>query len=250
MSPLFKNLSTYAINGHYGAVMNKTVFAFLTVLLFSLTADADATAIISADQAFAAAEKTAQGKLVEIKLSTKKNRLTYEIEIFDGKNGINKIKVDALNASIVETQWESVRAEKAAAFSKAEIKYKTALETALKNMPGGKVKELELKSHGGTPVYKIEILDTNGIEHDILINATDGNVIAIRPDTIIINKPRISLEQAEKTALSRMDGTVLYTELEEDDEKLHYQVLIFSQNSIYEIKVDAVTGNILRTKKK
>ncbi|MGN7388148.1 PepSY domain-containing protein [Sporosarcina sp. SAFN-015] len=60
---------------------------------------------------------------------------------------------------------------------------------------------------------------------------------------------KISMEQAIDIALQRVPGEVVKAELEFDDGTLLYEVEIrTSQGVKYEVKVDAVTGQVMRVK--
>ncbi|PIC70602.1 peptidase [Sporosarcina sp. P16b] len=60
---------------------------------------------------------------------------------------------------------------------------------------------------------------------------------------------RISMEQANEIARQRVPGEVVKSELEFDDGMLIYEVDIRTvEGQKYEIKIDAVTGEVLRVK--
>ncbi|PID03439.1 peptidase [Sporosarcina sp. P2] len=60
---------------------------------------------------------------------------------------------------------------------------------------------------------------------------------------------RISMEQANEIARQRVPGEVVKSELELDDGMLRYEVDIRTvEGQKYEIKIDAVTGEVLRVK--
>lgn len=60
---------------------------------------------------------------------------------------------------------------------------------------------------------------------------------------------RISTEQAMSIALQRVPGHVVKAELDNDDGRLVYEIDIRNQQGVkYEVKVDAVTGEVVRVK--
>lgn len=60
---------------------------------------------------------------------------------------------------------------------------------------------------------------------------------------------RISMEQAIGIALQRVPGEVVKAELEFDDGNLLYEIEIRTTEGVkYEVKVDAVTGQVMRVK--
>ncbi|WP_339249331.1 PepSY domain-containing protein [Sporosarcina sp. FSL W8-0480] len=60
---------------------------------------------------------------------------------------------------------------------------------------------------------------------------------------------RISMTQATEIALQRVPGEVIKAELEYDDGILLYEIEIRNAQGVkYEVKVDAVTGEVIRVK--
>ncbi|WP_301109134.1 PepSY domain-containing protein [Sporosarcina sp.] len=60
---------------------------------------------------------------------------------------------------------------------------------------------------------------------------------------------RISMEEANEIALKRVPGQVVKSELDFDDGQLLYEIDIRTEEGQkFEVKVDAVTGEILRVK--
>ena len=60
---------------------------------------------------------------------------------------------------------------------------------------------------------------------------------------------RVSMEQANEIALQRVPGVVVKSELEFDDGMLIYEVDIrTAEGHKYEVKIDAVTGEVLKVK--
>lgn len=60
---------------------------------------------------------------------------------------------------------------------------------------------------------------------------------------------RISMEQANEIALQRVPGQVVKSELEFDDGMMIYEVDIRTVEGYkYEVKIDAVTGEVLKVK--
>jgi uncharacterized membrane protein YkoI len=63
----------------------------------------------------------------------------------------------------------------------AMITLQQAVEKALINVPGTVV-EAELEKHDGRVVYEIEIIDEQGKECEVLIDAKNGETIKIKRD--------------------------------------------------------------------
>lgn len=53
-----------------------------------------------------------------------------------------------------------------------------AADIALARVPGGTITEIELDREQGREVYEVEVRATDGREHDLVIDASDGSVIS------------------------------------------------------------------------
>jgi hypothetical protein len=62
-------------------------------------------------------------------------------------------------------------------------------------------------------------------------------------------KNRISEKDAEVIALKKVKGKVLGIKLEMDDGREHYEVKIKSSGTIYEVEIDAKSGQVLEVEK-
>ncbi|HET6583793.1 MAG TPA: PepSY domain-containing protein [Nannocystaceae bacterium] len=58
------------------------------------------------------------------------------------------------------------------------ITLEKAERIALARVPGGTITEIEIERHAGRKVYEIEVRATDGREHDLVIDASDGRVIS------------------------------------------------------------------------
>jgi len=55
-------------------------------------------------------------------------------------------------------------------------------EAALAQHPGGKIEETELEEEYGRYIYQVEVRDTNGVQWDMDIDATSGEVLKNQQD--------------------------------------------------------------------
>ncbi|MBA1275850.1 PepSY domain-containing protein [Stutzerimonas azotifigens] len=55
-------------------------------------------------------------------------------------------------------------------------------ETALAKHPGGKIEDTELEEEYGRYIYQVEVRDTNGVQWDLDIDATSGEVLKNQQD--------------------------------------------------------------------
>jgi uncharacterized membrane protein YkoI len=69
-------------------------------------------------------------------------------------------------------------AEAAPAKPKTSISLAQAERIALERVPGGTIEEAERDRHAGREVYEIDVRDSQGRDHELVIDATDGRVIS------------------------------------------------------------------------
>ncbi|RBP64390.1 putative membrane protein YkoI [Alkalibaculum bacchi] len=137
---------------------------------------------------------------------------------------------------------------------------KGATKIALEKVPGT-IKEVELEDEDGTIVYEFEILSTDGTQKDVKVDAQTGKVIKLEADNEeneeekdeeenqakLAKQTKITEEEATKTALKELPGTVKEVELENEDGTIVYEFEILSTDGTQnEVKVDAQTGKIVR----
>ncbi|WP_068676151.1 PepSY domain-containing protein [Oceanobacillus sp. Castelsardo] len=148
----------------------------------------------------------------------------------------------------------------------------------------GNIKELELEKKGKKAIYEAEI-ELDGKEYDIKIDGNTGDVLKLE-ETVLSkknntdskvekleiteksnedtnnehhddNKQRekntskqtvISLEEAKNIALNNFSGKITEMELDEDDDRLIYEVQMEEGNKEADIEIDAYTGKIIMIK--
>lgn len=62
----------------------------------------------------------------------------------------------------------------------------------------------------------------------------------------LLKQAKITMEQARAAALARVDGKVLKEEIEKEHGRLQYTFDICSEGKIYDVEVDAKTGEVLQ----
>jgi hypothetical protein len=62
-------------------------------------------------------------------------------------------------------------------------------------------------------------------------------------------KPRITMKQAEQTALAKERGTIKSSELEKEHGRLIYSFDVQTTDGIHEVNVDAMTGKVVEDTK-
>lgn len=123
------------------------------------------------------------------------------------------------------------------------ISFEEAKSIALGKYPGELLK-MELDDEE----YEVKVL-YNGVKHEIEIHAYSGEVIDVELDdnddeddrgTSTPNKSRITLEEARRIALGRINGTIV--EEERDDDSYDFDIRYDGRK--YEVEVHAFTGAV------
>lgn len=136
----------------------------------------------------------------------------------------------------------------AAAAAQVKISPVQAIAAAQKLAPGTAT-DLQLKGRYGTPVYKVEIRQSNQ-EHTVHVDAVTGNILGVRTEHEW--KPArpvgIGLAQAIQTAQNAVKGSVLEADLDSKRGMLFYKVEILAANNVqYKVIVDANNGKVLES---
>ncbi|MGW1190037.1 PepSY domain-containing protein [Streptomyces sp. NPDC002559] len=149
----------------------------------------------------------------------------------------------------------------AALIKNAEVDIKQAAGTAEKSV-AGTVTAADLDGSKDKPVWKIDVTDSHGTEHEVTVDATDGKVTATRTDkdrspddrsadAALAKSSRTDLAKAVDAALAEVDGTATSADLENDHGTTpawHIDVTNpKDKNRNHEVTVDATTGKVTAT---
>ncbi len=134
-------------------------------------------AAVSAEQAVRAAAQKVPGQATEVDFKHKNGQSYYEVEIVSG-NQKHEVRVDANNGQVLDSKVE--QDDEKEATPNAAISIEQAIAAA-QSKTGGKVKEAELENENGQAVYKVETVSGTQ-EHDVIINAANGQVISAQLD--------------------------------------------------------------------
>ncbi|MFI1289957.1 PepSY domain-containing protein [Streptomyces sp. NPDC020792] len=140
----------------------------------------------------------------------------------------------------------------------ARVGLKQAADAATTSV-AGTVTEVEPDGRRGQPVWEVDIVDAEGIEHEVTVNAADGKVSAGRADRVgdtadpddaaLAKSARTGLGQAVDTALDKVPGTATSAELDDHHDRTtawHIDVTD-DQGAAHEVVVDARTGKVTAT---
>ena len=199
------------------------------------------------------------------------------------KNKKNKILIPALAAAILagggfsianaaapqdkpttEVAEENDTQNQAELAKQAKITEEQATKIALEKVPGT-VNEVELEDENGTIVYGIEVVSTDGTQQDVKVDAQTGKIVKVEADdeengkendeeendtqtqAELAKQAKITEEEATKTALEKVPGTVNQVELEDENGTIVYGIEVVSTDGTQQdVKVDAQTGKIVK----
>lgn len=122
---------------------------------------------------------------------------------------------------------------------------------------GGNVTDIELKRKYTGGIYEVEV-QSKGFEFDLIIDATSGKILKKEKDdldnlddddVIAFNKKFITPAAAEKIALKKANGTVVKVALENENNRVIYEIEVENGAYEYEFDIDALSGKILKFEK-
>jgi uncharacterized membrane protein YkoI len=163
----------------------------------------------------------------------------------------------------------------------AKVTWDKAADTAVKEVPGGKLVDLELKRTSaeatasptgspmpstpnpapstGAPEWEAKVAASDGTVHRVDIDAVSGKVFRTQVDddqdaddkkktADLLKKATQSPQQAVKAATDKTKGTVTHVELGDKDQKAVWAVDVVSTDTWDKttVDVDATNGKILR----
>ena len=140
-----------------------------------------------------------------------------------------------------------------------KISFERARQTVLERFPG-EILESELERETGRLVYKFEIRDRDRKIQEVAIDAQTGEIVGVeqgdddeddeldspKMQSKLAKEAGISPEQARRTALARVPGTVIESELDMENGKVVYEFEIRDKDGkSFDVLVDAKTGEIV-----
>lgn len=204
--------------------------------------------LYSWDVAIETAQAVNSGNVVSLEYDTQNGQAVYNIETIGSDGIVTEVEIGAVSGTTVKTERDSKKDDDADVINTATVTHKEAIATALAQSENSRFKSSELDASWNEPVYKVDIVDANGAEQGVVINAKTGEVTAVRNEER--NTPAsvaITVTQAEETAKNTSSANiVLYTTLEYDDNRSEYTVkLVGADGTGYEVKIDAQSGAVV-----
>lgn len=133
------------------------------------------------------------------------------------------------------------------------ISKEEAESIALDAVPGTII-QTELDEENDSLYYEI-IIQTDTDIREVLVHTKTGEVtnVAVDYDDLtdaqkeeaLQSLAEITQEEAEEIALAKVNGTVTFSQLDEDDGRPVYEIVIQTDTNMQEVHVDAITGDVL-----
>ncbi|UOO41155.1 PepSY domain-containing protein [Priestia megaterium] len=130
-----------------------------------------------------------------------------------------------------------------------------AKDIALQKTDGGDITNIQLAVDDGVKQYEVDITKGNK-EYDVDIDSSSGKIIEFDEDqkddedkkeeNLQNASPAVSLDQAIKTALKSAKGTVNETDLDQENNRLVYEIEIDTADKREAtVSVDAKNGDVI-----
>lgn len=128
------------------------------------------------------------------------------------------------------------------------ISLQEAKKVATDKVKGGKVTEIELDKDDGRYHFDIDMKDGK-YEYDLEVDAYTGKIIKFEKEVENNRKQsgkRLTKEEAIAFVKKKAVGKIREFELETDDDQKIYKIEMKDDKFEYEVKMDAVTGAVLK----
>ncbi|MGG1368504.1 PepSY domain-containing protein [Priestia megaterium] len=130
-----------------------------------------------------------------------------------------------------------------------------AKDIALQKTDGGDITNIQLAIDDGVKQYEVDVTKGNK-EYDVDIDSSSGKIIEFdeeqkddedeKEEALQNISPAISLDQAIKTALKSAKGTVNETDLDQENNRLVYEIEIDTADKREAtVSVDAKNGDVI-----
>lgn len=166
--------------------------------------------------------------------------------------------VVSLTCAFIFVSQSYGQGKEASMVGEAKMTMSQARQAAIARVPGN-VEEGRLEREKGKIWFEFEIhKSAGGGETVIHVDAVSGEIGEIeeegggsKGENEMFSRTRISWDDAERTALGRVAGSIVFAKLERERGKLLYEFEIIASDGREEmVHIDAVTGDVESTGKK
>lgn len=243
------------------ALLGAMAIGGILTLSTDLIGSADNSDIITMAEAEKKALEAVKGKVVEIEKEKEGTKIYYEVEI-ETKDAEYELKIDALTGEIVRKAKGQLVPN---TITKDSSKENQSNQKEVVNTSNN-VQQVSVNHHANAnsqketvksePITSTQKESTNVQRNDVQKEvrsqqSSTPQVKAPVPANTSNNTGMISRDEAKRIALSTVQGKVLEFEIEREKEasRLYYEVEIETRDAEYDIKIDALTGVIVKNTK-
>lgn len=132
------------------------------------------------------------------------------------------------------------------------ITYGEAIKIAL-TKADGQVDSVELEKEAGKSYFEVEI-ESKDKEVEVIIDAQTGEVLSVKEDAddddfkkeaFAAQKNYMPVQKAIEIAEKEVNGKVIEINLDDDDNRMIYEIELKTSKGEAELELDAVTGKVL-----
>ncbi len=223
----------------------KRVLAVLFLAVFVSAAFPAGTQVIGGDAAVKAARAQADGIVTEIGTDNYKGRFVYDVKILDSSGVFHTIAVSGTDGAIVRHTIKNQSKGSYNLLKLVNITHKQVAAGAEATVPGSIVYDSGLHAKKGKSIFELKLVDDKGYVYEAAIDAMTGTLISMEKDDRFLSYPDVTKDAAEKAALAKISGTILYTRLDKETGTFYYYVNIVSGGTLYKVKVDGHNGVVV-----
>lgn len=209
----------------------------------------EAAGCITQTKAKEVALKQVSGAYKSAELVKESSTYIYKVIVVGEDGNEHQVKLNAKTGKVINSSVQT----KASFISKQNAK-----SVALKQVKGT-FKTAELKQENGVFVYNVIILDQNGKQQQVKINADTGKVTKTETvtqtttqttttSTKTVSQVKITAAKAQTAALKEVNGAVKTAKLtKENGVNLYHVNVIGEDGKEHQVKVNASSGKIVKT---
>ncbi|MBS1411817.1 MAG: hypothetical protein HPZ00_00680 [Christensenellaceae bacterium] len=162
-----------------------------------------------------------------------------------------KLSINELNLLAQSKHISSVDVSGSASTSQY-IGFENARQVVNQKLPGCNIIEFEMDWEDGRMVYEGEAY-LDGVEYDFEVDALTGEIIKWKQDghgsgALNPDEDYLSLEEAKNNILGKLPGGAVISsiKLDYDDGRAVYEADAYADSTVYDIEIDAVTGDTVK----
>lgn len=180
------------------------------------------------------------------------------------KNLANNVKVSAIGlafaaaitSAVASAGWHGDDDRKSLTASAVSLDAMQAMNIATQQVQGT-VLEAELDREDGKLIYEVEVATQNGVT-EFEIDANTGEILNTENEKLrghdkkelaALNKAKLSMMQAIEAAKTMQPGKIVAVEIDRDDNQTLYEFEIVKDNGMYELEMDANSGELVKLEK-